>query len=669
MLRTSHARFPRLTPLLLLTALAGGCGNGSSSNDSNTFKVRNTHYSVAASTPVVTSGHWLAFLASEVGTGDGMGGANSFLNGDADVLDSVVIVVRLTGSSETNVAVAAESITWAGDDLYIAVNEADDSVDWDGDGDMLSSELSLVHWSDAAGVATFVASLDTAGAISTLAVGDLLFFPEEVAMAPGMNMTSLRVIDTTVDPLAFTTITTQSLATTGLQPRLMGGDEGLVFVYMCETVDAYDLNGDGDMTDAFVLGVLDGTIATGEVMNTELGIANADVPFRADSTGVSDWLVAFLVSEAAQAPLDTLGLNNFMDAQFVAQWRPTQCDSGDPDQDTLDNVLHYIHFDAWAMDPVLNPIRNTGLTGRTRVIVVDGYVGTISSEGDEVNASGCDLNSDSDKLDRISRWTFAVGGTFQLNPIIPPSHPNDDMVALTNINAIPGGTCGLAELDGRMVALVSEFRDDTDYDNNPTNFNLLAWYDPDSSGQWKFDHGTSSSFYGGATWMREVLDREHLMVAMPEDVEDININIPPGKTGPDQDTNDSIPSFSRFNNEPRFIFAIARVALLPDNAGMLIARNHGYYRVDESDDSRDWNEDGDMNDIVLFRTHLSTGNSKYMSPVIEDFQGRGVIFVDLMDDSPRGGAMIADEASQGTNGVDYNGDGDKNDLVIRYFEM
>ena len=101
-----------------------------------------------------------------------MGGATSFLNLDADVLDSVVTVVNMLNRTETNVAIAAEDITWAGTDLYIAVNEANDTVDWDQDGDMLLTELTLVHWSDSAGTATFVASLDTAGASLMIAVGD-----------------------------------------------------------------------------------------------------------------------------------------------------------------------------------------------------------------------------------------------------------------------------------------------------------------------------------------------------------------------------------------------------------------------------------------------------------------------------------------------------------------
>ena len=39
----------------------------------------------------------------------------------------------------------------------------------------------------------------------------------------------------------------------GLGPAVVGSDEGLVFLLLDETLEALDLNGDGDMTDASVL--------------------------------------------------------------------------------------------------------------------------------------------------------------------------------------------------------------------------------------------------------------------------------------------------------------------------------------------------------------------------------------------------------------------------------
>ena len=209
---------------------------------------------------------------------------------------------------------------------------------------------------------------------------------------------------------------------------------------------------------------------------------------------------------------------------------------------------------------------------------------------------------------------------------------------------------------------------------SPLESALLAWRDPNSGATWKFDHGTSSPFYGGATWLGEIPDRERLMVAVPEDVDGVNLNIPPGATGPDMDINDSIPGFNRIftpagESQPRFVFSIARVALDADNAGMLLAKGNGFYRVSEGEDTRDWNEDGDFSDFVLFRTNLTSGSSKYMGVMMQDFIGRPAIDVDLSGNTIVGGAIISDEADDGNNGRDYNGDGDRIDLVLRYFRM
>ena len=50
-----------------------------------------------------------------------------------------------------------------------------------------------------------------------------------------------------------------------------------------------------------------------------------------------------------------------------------------------------------------------------------------------------------------------------------------------------------------------------------------------------------------------------------------------------------------------------------DNAGLVISKGYAFYRVSESEDSRNWNNDLDETDQILFRTSLSQGTSFAMA--------------------------------------------------------
>lgn len=640
-----RARLGLLAPPLLLAACggSGGSSGGSGGLSAEAFIVRSTRQAVAGSATVRASGRRLAYVVDEATTGQGS------LNSDGDSSDGVVHVVDMQTRVETNTGIAARELAWVGEELYLVVDEALDGVDWDGDGGTGGGELALVHWSPTAGSA-FLACLDGAPTPAIAAIGLRLFFAESLGAAPGVGATSLRVIDAAA-PRAVGSLGTTWTGASGLRPRVLGADEGLLFLALDEALDGV-LNADGDTTDHTVLGLLDGTFSNGLVRNTGLALKDAAGPRRALATGTGDWLVAFLVSEQAHVPSGG-GFTGFNDpAKFAPSWRPLQC-TGTPDTDTSDQVLFYLHFAAWAADPFASPPRNTGLVGVDRVLVVDGYVGTISREQNE----DCDLNDDGQILDRVFRWTAAVPG---LDPILPPFHPDHHLVALADPADVPGGTYGVAELAGRFVALVSEQRDATDHDGDPSrNVDLLAWIDPAIGGTWRYDHGTTSPFYGGATWMAETPGHSRLLVAAPESVFRVNVN---GLSGPDTDLDDSVPSFNRFEGG-RLVFDVVRVAVDRDDAGLVFLGSVVLYRVSEAEDDRDWTGDGQENDFALFRT--SPQGSVYMAP-LNHVPERPAVDAEVTSAAPFGAAFVADEAMAGS---DYDGDGNQNDFVVRYFHL
>ena len=106
------------------------------------------------------------------------------------------------------------------------------------------------------------------------------------------------------------------------------------------------------------------------------------------------------------------------------------------------------------------------------------------------------------------------------------------------------------------------------------------------------------------------------------------------------------------------------VAVQRGNAGMQIAQEFAFYRVDERDDNRDWNDDGDRGDLVLFRTNINTGASRFLGtssdvigPALEvGDDARGIV----------GGVQIADESMARR---DFNDDGDENDFVVRFLKF
>jgi hypothetical protein len=628
-------------PLALLCALLSGCS--SSESTSSTFVVRNTTVAAAGTTRIAISNRNLAFLASE-GT-SGAGGSD--FNGDGDQIDTIAVAVEMNPRVEHILNVAALDLAWIGDELYLVVDEASDGVDWNAD--TVIDDVVLLHWSVIDDVLTWVDDLESASLPQFVAVGTNLFYTADSTPA-GATLSNLRVISSN-DPLTTTMVATQDL-TAQLEVEILAVDEGLVFLGLDETDadNARDLNADTDTTDTDVLALLDATTATGVIRNTKLALGSDSGPFRAKKMAAHDWDVGFLVSEAAQ------GATNFNNpALFDSAWKATQC-VGFEDSDTLDQVLHFIEFSDWNANPVTDPPRNTGLAGRDRIAIANGFIACICAEGDE---GTCDLNQDGDTSDEVVRWTQIVGAPGAILPLNTAAH-------LHALFDCPGGTHGLTELDNHLVAQVSESADELDIDGDAAQTkNLLGWLTPTNSAHaWDFTPNTTNS-WAGASWMREKGDRLRLNVAFQESVGGVNINVHnPPLIGEDGDTNDSLPTFADFSGASTLTYPGVAIAVKASNAGIVIGGDNAFYRVDEAADSRDWNGDGDETDMILFRTSLSQGTSVGMS-VLNDFVR---LAVDLDEvGTPKGAAFLADESAAGATGTDFNNDGDKTDFVVRYF--
>jgi len=665
-------RFPSLAlSLLVLTA----CSSSSDDDDGldPLFTPRSTSHGVSAvlsngaPTPIALSGRYMAYLADETASGV------VDMNGDGDEIDSVVSVVEIVEREETVLGVAALDVAWLGGVLFIAVREDQDGTDWDADGDSASAdEIALLCWQPGDATASFVASLDADGGdLMTPVDQELLFFPL-AAGAGGAGATSLAYVRASA-PQTVVQLTTDSLAAGGLHPRVIGEQEGMLFLTLDETLDG-ELNADGDATDEAVLAVCDGTSANAMVMNTGLAVRSDDVPFRARFVGDEanpDWLIGFLVDEAGQG----LSLNDR--DLFAPSLIPDGCSADD--DDTNDQVLHYFYYADWSNDAASFPIANTFLPGRHRVFSVADVIGTITFEGDDAD---CNYNSlmglegDNDQTDSYARWVTADENT--ASPNLDSLRARDDLLALALVPAgggsgfIPGGTFGVAEFENTIAIVVGEAEDARDHDNDTdSDHDLLALYDSDTG--WDFDLRSGSNpplepVYVGVDWMGESSDRSWLNLSTQELVWDENLN---GEFSTDDDLDDLIPVTALFNG-PDIVLPFFRVALTPSNAGMTIVDDVLFYRVDEGNDSRDWNGDGDTADTYLFRTSVdgpfesnsNFGYSKSMSvlstdvrPAIEYQSDGGVVI---------GGALIADEAMEGE---DFNGDGDTSDLVVRYFLM
>lgn len=644
--------------LCLALALAPACGV-SGGGGSFTIQAHRTSVSVAASTTAVFGGKNLVFFADEATTGT----TGTDMNADGDTIDSIAVVVDMSTNVETNLGVAAITGAWIGNELYLVVDESLDEHDWNNDADQL--DLVLLHVSAAtpAAVPDFVDRISAAGTTKIAAYGTNLFYTS--ARAPIGPGDSNVLVLTTATPLAPAAVATQDTGT--LTPRILGKDEGLVFFGLDETIEGRDLNGDGDATDTNVLALLDGALTAtaglygGAIHSTGLAMPASTFVMRARRTSASshDWRVGFTVSEAAQG-----GTNLNAPGLFAGTWKPSQCNTFE-DTDATDAILHFLNFLAWDADDVTNPPVNTGLVSCRKIAISNNYIATISPEHDVLPAEpngaegNCDLNGDGDRADYVVRWV-------QMSATVLPLTPAAHIHALTNV---AGGTFGLAELGSQFAIEVSEAADNLDINGDAQKtLDIIGWLTPSGSANantpWDFVLGSSNSTFAGASWISEAPDRSRLGLAMQEKVMGRNINGPPTFPNlPDTDTLDSVPTFPL----PSFpTLPGVAIAVQTGNAGIVIARATGFYRVAETEDDSDWNSDGDQIDYVLRGTTLSQGFSS--GGGVLNSLARPAIDLNTDESVPYGASYLADEQMQGA-GMDLNGDGDATDLVLTWFRF
>ncbi|MDP6988041.1 MAG: hypothetical protein QF903_01015 [Planctomycetota bacterium] len=620
------------TLVLASTALLFACSSGSDEDPLDITQLTATQALLPSST-VVVSAERIAFLADEETTAvDG-----TDFNGDGDTLDAIPVAVDSRTGEEVALNVAARDLAWVGEELFVVTDEADDEADWDADGD--TDDRVLLHWSPTAEL-SFVATLATGGARQILAVDDDLLFLARAEALAGPLESSLGVVHHDSPTVVRDVLTTDTLGE--LSPELLGADEGLVFLALDELGEGRDLNGDGDADDGRVLALLDGTgdVAVGYVFhlrNTELALPSSPAtPLRASATGDHDWLVGFLVDEADQG-----GTNLNDPLLFTVAWQPDQC-VGEEDADADDEVLFFLDFAAWDADPMGSPAANTGLVGSRRIAIVGDFLATVSPEADE---GTCSLNDDGDPDDDVLRWVRAS------TPVAPPTSAAD----LLAVAAIPGGSWGVAELEGRLVVTVDEAADGRNHDDEEdVDRDLVAWLSPSAGGPFVFDHEPGSGeVYATATWMGEQHDRERLGVAFGEE--------PSGDINEDGDSSDSVPTFARFEDSPQeLLFPGFAVAVDHDNAGIEVQNGWAFYRVSEAEDSTDWNGDGDTFDSLLWRTQLSSGLTHVLS-VLNTEDAPAVVTQDR--DGADVSVWLVNEAQAG----DANGDGRADGYALRYF--
>ena len=659
----------RIASLWTAAALTGACfaascsGGGGGSTPGGP-KPRPVGQSTVLGLPVQVVERWVAYLADESTTTNTGTMMLEDYNGDLDSFDLVAHLANMATQGNVNVGVSADDFQLVrtvanGVHLFTVTDEAKDGKQWNL---VAGDDVVLLHYNVSLNIGpTFVATLDTAGSTKLVNIDDRVYFTD-VPLAPLANgETTLNYVDT-----AFPTTPMRISDDDASMPhtvQLLGQDEGLIFLYEDENpLTMIDLNGDGDFVDTTVLSLLDGTAPGATSKSVGLAMRDAMVPFRALNRGASDWLVAFLVNEAEQGATN---LNALAIPEFGVAWQPIQCDTLD-DMDTLDDVLHYLEFALWLVDPdpmTGTPPVNTGLVGSDRVLAVESnmeeFVGTISAEADE---GTCDLNLDTMFDDDILRWV-------KVDTVVRPFGDSTELLSVERTN---GGAEGVSDFGGRFLCVVDEADDGRDHDGDGNlDRTLIAWLDPadGNAATWDFDHckDANPACAGidsvGTQWVAERMERDRFLLAFQESVLGSSINDPFFRSkGGDLDTLDSVPTFGFFGGAPLELeFPGPRVAVDDDNAGVGIVNGRAFYRVDEAADSTDWNGDKDMLDFVLFRTDVATvGNSFYIGTL------NTLLGPALGGGSEIGVAFVSDESMDLR---DLNNDGDTDDFVLQWLRL
>lgn len=639
-----HLPLSLFSVLLGATALSVSCSGDENNENEDAFVVRSTGQAIASGgSELIGDGDWLAYRVSEAG----QGAAGTDFNGDGDTSDGVAVRVNTSSGALTNLGVAALDLAFARRTMFLLVDEAQDSEDWNGDLDM--TDTVILYATPSASTPTFLEEALPGSAMVT--IGGTLIFASATAptMAMESNLRVAVVATTNAAPGP------PAMALTGADPNNDGitfsisGSEGdIVFLDADEAVDG-DLNGDGDMVDADIFGVLDAGEVTPQAFNVGLGFQFGSTPTAVPVSGGGEWLVAFLVDETKEG----VSLNDPGD--FSPSWVAPNC--MDADVDTNDAVLHWFQVTDLAMS---TPAVNTGLIGKadgTAYALRSGFVGVVSPE-DEQGSGTCIYNGDGDENDDVFRWVAAS------NPAAPPLPVITTSQLIAIDDSIPGGTNGVVRLQDTWVIQADEAADGRDYDTQPgTNRNVILAHNPSSSAQpWNALHGASTSRPVGATWMAQDPDSaSRFYAAFSEEHQTITGT---GDINLDGDVADSVPTLPQLVNSNRLQFPGVTVATSRNNSGLIVEQDVAYHRVSEADQgATDLNGDGDTNDVVLQRFSLSNMFGRTFMATSNSVNRPAV---DFGAGSAEFGAFLTEEF---LDGIDLNGDGDASDFVVRYFEL
>lgn len=612
------------------------------------FVPHTVKYASLASSPVRVRGSQLVYLAHEASSG-ALGTNLNAANGDLGFDDQIPVLINMSSGSGSVLRTAAQAVELLGSHVYIAVQEGSDSWDWNQNGVM--TDFVLLHYpgsggSPAAPNIEYVDDLDGGSPAPMVVAGNRLLYSRPTGAVVAGGETNLLWVDA-LQPTTPTTVlhNIATLAGQAARPRMVRAEEDLVLLTLSELF-GFDLNGDGDANDASVLALLDATDPAALLLSTAFALGGPATPIRARETGANDWLVGFLVSEMGEGDFAT-GLNDASGLGFPAAWFPSNC-QGFSDTDSFDHVLHLLEFAAWSADPVASPPRNTGLAGFGRVFAVAGFVATLVAESDE--GGSCSSNGDADTNDTVLRWAGTA------NPLLPFTDENELLAAAL----VSGGSGGVGELGDRFVYVVDEAADSRNHDSDAlTNSTLVAWLDPadGAAAQWTFDHDPKVGIQAvGATGLIETRARDRVAISMQEAVAAKSLN------GADLDLNDSVPAFARLDSAvpPRLRFPYAPVAVSSTNAGIVIEGGYAFYRVDEAADDRDWTSANALNDDVLVFSNVANPGLSFVSAL--NLLGAPSV----VTDGKVGAALLAQESMALR---DFNGDGDTNDYVLRWFKF
>ena len=240
------AKGPRSLGWLAALACAGlgltGCTE--TDEDNAPFTTKTLSQSVASNAVLAVTDRYLAFPASELGTGSG----GTDYNGDGDVSDDVVTVVVLGNDQVIPLGVALHpganpaTMLWVNEVLFLVVSESADGVDWNSDMD--TSDDVLLYWHFNLNRPAFYATL---GDDEIYEVGgDVLYAANTTPGAVGeTNIARIDVPSTAAAPSAPEALMTSLTdpGGDGLLLTLRGSSDGVAWLTASEVDEGADLNG------------------------------------------------------------------------------------------------------------------------------------------------------------------------------------------------------------------------------------------------------------------------------------------------------------------------------------------------------------------------------------------------------------------------------------------